>query len=1167
MNVSDFDPDLLERVIRRQRSGADAMVSAWVSASAGAGKTRVLRDRVLRLLLEGVQPQRLLCLTFTKAAAAEMARRINSELGDWAVLGDEELRARLMELVGKEPPDDVFRRSRQLFARVLDAPGGMKIMTIHAFCQSVLRRFPLEAGVVPHFQVMEDRDASEFLEDTKADLLARAHLDDGDLGRAVADVAGRVHEIRFPDLLHEIALSRASFAEMLLEAGGIEGACIRIAGILDLEPDADPVSVLATACMDGAFDSDALRRAASGLAGGTKTDKERSALIGDWLTGDWESRVAGFDVYALCYLTKQGKLRKQLATKSIREAHPYLDKILHAEADRLLALRELLRKAELYAASSALIRVAAELVAGYEARKAARGRLDYDDLISRTRMLLRGDGVTAWVLFKLDGGIDHVLIDEAQDTNPEQWDIILALVDEFFAGMSGGDEVSEQAGLPARSVFAVGDSKQSIFSFQGADPSRFDAVRRFLEERAKTAGRDWRNVVLDFSFRSARPVLEVVDRVFTGKPAGIGVVDSGTSVQHTPLRANMSGLVELWPPLVVEKIEAPEPWKPPVEPVTRAGAMEQLADLIAARIADWLDSNEVLESQGRPIRAGDIMVLVRQRGEFVEALVRALKVRMVPVAGVDRMVLSEQIAVMDLLALGSFLLLPEDDLTLATLLKSPLVGLGEDMLFNLAHDRGEASLWQALVQRREANPAFAAAHDLLFDLLGRVDFERPYELYAGVLARGGREQLFARLGPDAADPIDEFLSLALNYERSHAPTLQGFLHWVEAGQAEVKRDLDQTGGAVRVMTVHGAKGLEAPIIFLPDTTRLPRKLPSILWDEDDMGPYFLWLPRADDADQTTEALRERVRARRDEEYRRLLYVAMTRAEERLYVCGWNEPAEGSWYDLVRPALEPVAHPVDEPVLTSLATKENPVIRLSAPQRGAVDVSDPDRIPRAVSPPTWLASPAPPEPASPRPLAPSGLGEDPPVRAPVGVGVGATRFVRGNILHRLMQLLPALPVAAQRDAALRYLARPGLELDPDVQSELASEALSILEAPDFEHLFGPDSLAEVSVTGTAVASDGTIYVISGQIDRLVLSPERVSIIDYKSNRPPPKDPTAVAPVYLRQMAAYRHIVRESWPDREVSVHLLWTDAPRLMTLPDELLDPHAPTGVSAARTLF
>lgn len=1164
MSLADFDPAQLDRVSQRQRLGADAGANAWVSASAGAGKTRVLRDRVLRLLLAGVPPQRVLCLTFTKAAAAEMSRRINAELGAWTIADEPGLSAQLLDLLGRDASGDELLRARQLFARVLDTPGGMKIMTIHAFCQSVLRRFPLEAGVVPHFRVMEERDASEMMDEAQAELLASAHLGGGDLSAAAATVARRVHETRFPDLLNEISRARAQFAEFLQRSGGIEGAWDRLADRLEVTPGTNADDVLAKACADPAFDQAGLRQAVAGLAAGSGADQSRAAEIGAWLAADTTQRMAALDGYTAVFLTQggHGTVRKTLATKPVREADPALEDILTAEAERLVGLRDTLRKADLYQSNCALVRLAAELVARYEARKAASGRLDFDDLIAYTRALLRGDGAAAWVLFKLDGGIDHVLIDEAQDTNPEQWDIVLALVDEFFSGISARDEVVGAVGLPERSVFAVGDAKQSIYSFQGADPSRFELVRGHLEARAEAARRAWNNVPLDFSFRSARPVLEAVDKVFEAPLAGDGVVDSDAPVQHTPLRDQAAGRVEIWPPVVVEKLAEPEPWKPPVDPVTRPGAMEQLAETIAGRTADWLARGETLESKGRPIEAGDIMVLVRQRGAFVEALVRAFKARNVPVAGVDRMVLSEQMAVMDLLALGEFLLLPEDDLTLATLLKSPLVGFDEDTLFTLAHDRGEDTLWQTLAGRRQENEAFAAAHGYLSDLLGRVDFERPYELYAGILARGGRERLFARLGPDAADPIDEFLSLALAYERGHAPTLQGFLHWVAAGQAEVKRDLDQTGGAVRVMTVHGAKGLEAPIVFLPDTTRLPRHLPNILWDEDEQGPYFVWLPRAEDADSTTGELRDAVRARRDQEYRRLLYVAMTRAEERLYVCGWNEPAEGSWYDLVRPALEAIGRPVEDPSLGTLGAGEVPILRLSVDQRGPVTPVEAAGETEALANPDWIARTAPPEPSPPRPLAPSSPGEDPPVRTPGGLRDDGARFRRGNILHRLLQWLPELPVETRRDAAVRYLARPGLALDVAVQADLLDEIMAVLEADAFAGLFGAQSISEVAVTGTVGDVNGAAFVISGQIDRLVLSDGEVAIVDYKSNRPPPEAAQDVALVYLRQMAAYRHLIARAWPDRVVRAYLLWTDAPRLMELPAELLDRHAPTGRTA-----
>ncbi len=1158
MSQANFDPVQLARVVDRQRTGADAQANAWVSASAGAGKTRVLRDRVLRLLMAGVRIERILCLTFTKAAAAEMSRRINCELGAWTVAEDDVLHGYLEDLFGVAPSPEAMIQARCLFARVLEAPGGMKIMTIHSFCQSVLRRFPLEAGVVPHFQVMEDRDAEEALEGAKADLLAAASDEASPLHRAMAAVTARIHEMRFPELLGDVARARGQFAELLHDAGSVQAAADRLALFLGVAPDLDEADVLHTACSDASFDADALRRVVGALAGGSKSDQERATAIGVWLADDPAGRAVAFESYADIYIAAStGTVRKRLVTKPVLKDMPEAFDILTEEAERLLAVRDKLRKAGLLAANTALMQVAATLIGCYEARKAARGRLDYDDLISKTRNLLRGDGGAAWVLFKLDGGIDHVLIDEAQDTNPEQWDVVGALVDEFFAGLSARDEATESLGLPARSVFAVGDVKQSIYSFQGAEPRRFEEMRAYLKEKADFSRRNWSDVELNFSFRSARPVLQAVDKVFEPDHARAGVVGEGTDLQHTPLREDDAGLVEIWPAIVTEKAAEPEPWKPPVEPISVPGAMETLAELIAGQIADWLERGELLVSKGRPIREDDILILVRQRGAFVEALVRALKARQVAVAGVDRMVLTEQIAVMDLLALGEFLLLPDDDLTLATILKSPLLGFDEETLFALAYDRGERSLWQTLLARRAECEAFGRAADYLTDLLNRVDIERPYELFAGILSRGGRARIFSRLGPDSADALDEFLSLALSFEQSHAPSLQTFLHWVSAGQAEVKRDLDQTGGAVRVMTVHGAKGLESPIVFLPDTTRRPRSMPTILWHKNRDSPFFVWLPRVEDADETTESLRKLVRERLDEEYRRLLYVAMTRAEERLYICGWNAPGEGSWYQLAHEAMDKIAQPVEAAFPRPAGIAEPVVLRLEAEQRGPVTGSDALPAPDPGGLPDWIGSPAPDEPSPPRPLAPSDPGDAPPVRAPIDRVDDGARFARGNALHRLLQWLPGLAPEQRAGAATRYLARPVFGFDARRQQEILEEVLGVVESDEFAHLFREDSVAEVAITGTMARPDGTVHVISGQIDRLVIADGVVSIVDYKSNRPPPDRAEDVTPVYLRQMATYRHVIRDAWPDHAVRAFLLWTDAPRLMALPDSLLDTHLP----------
>lgn len=1139
-----------------QHRAANPRASAWVAASAGSGKTKVLTDRVLSLLLTGVAPERILCLTFTKAAAAEMAQRINAELGNWAIAEESDLETTLATLLEGTVDGKLIRRARRLFARVLDVPDGMKIMTIHAFCQSVLRRFPIEAEVVPHFAVMDERDSGELLEAVQLELMVRAQTGEGVLAESVADITSRIHEMRFPDLMAELTAARGRIADLIACHGGVDRLIAATYGALELDEGETPDAVIAAACDDAAFDGSALRQAVDALSNGSKGDQDRAALIGGWVAEPVDRR-AQFDAYCKIYLTAQGGIRKTLITKPALATDPQAGDILLAEADRVHATRARLRSANVAQATAVLVRIADALIESYTRHKSARALLDYDDLIIRTRQLLEAEGRAAWVLFKLDGGIDHVLIDEAQDTNPDQWRVVAALADEFFTGYSVRDEALESAQLPPRSIFAVGDVKQSIYSFQGAEPQAFEGMRRYFHQQANDVERGWNDVRLDVSFRSTGPVLQAVDAVFAGTPARIGVVDSDDELEHLAMRAGAGGTVEVWPPLKPIGPPEPEPWKPPVERVSAPGARDRLAGLLARRIAAWIRDGEILESRGRPIEPSDIMVLVRRRGPFVEGLVRALKDLDVAVAGVDRMVLNEQLAVMDLLALGEFLLLPEDDLILATVLKGPLLGLDDNDLFDLAHTR-DGSLWQALRDGAGGDARFARAHDYLAHLLSEVDFLRPYELYAQLLNRGGRAAILARLGPDAADPLDEFLSLALTYEHTNTPSLQGFLHWMAAGRAEVKRDLEQAGGAVRVMTVHGAKGLQAPIVILPDTMQVPVASPQLLWSED--GNTMLWAPRAEDRDENATAAYERARQLQAEEYRRLLYVAMTRAGDRLYVCGW-ETSRGApddcWYNLVRDALEGVARPLESDFLAHDPEMIDPaILRLESEQRDAPETGGaPQREVEMLPLPGWASEPAPPEPSPSRPLAPSRAEQEPPVRSPVGIADDLNRFKRGTIIHYLMQWLPDLPPEHRAEAATSYLARPSLELSDAVQAGLAAEVLTVLADSTYDSLFSTASLPEVPVSGVVRGSDGRAQVVSGQIDRVLIEGNAVTVVDYKTNRPPPDTAEAVQPVYLRQMAAYRALLSDAYPGFTVNCCLLWTDGPHLMELPQALLDKH------------
>ena len=1139
-----------------QRGASDPTASVWVAASAGTGKTKVLTDRVLRLMLGGTEPRRILCLTYTKAAAAEMANRIAERLGDWATAADEELGRTLIDLLGRQPTDDQRRLARQLFARVLDAPGGLNIQTIHAFCQSLLVRFPLEAGVAPHSRVMEERDAEDLL--TLARQLAIEAADrDPALAGALAVVTRHLREGRFADLMAEIAKPPARLSPLIEAHGSVEDAAAAMREILGVPRHTTPADVVAAACANGSFDVAGLRRAAAALAGGSPAECRRAAIIEAWLAADPAIKAETFDRYAAVFLTKDENVRACLVNRNTGAAAPGALAVLRQEAERLACVLPRQRAAVTAEASEALLVLGQTLMRAYRRLKDSRALLDYGDLIEAAARLLRGEGNASWVLYKLDGGIDHVLIDEAQDTAPDQWQVIKALTDEFFAGQGARDVL--------RTVFAVGDVKQSIFSFQGADPASFLASRDWFAERVPQA--HWRPIELKTSFRSTRAVLQAVDQTFADREMARSIALEPDIIVHRAYRKLEGGSVELWPPIAPREPEKPDPWTPPVERLAADSPQSRLARLIALRIEGMLRGGEVLESKGRPIVAGDVMVLVRRRTLFMQALVRALKECQLPVAGVDRMLLTEQLAVMDLMALGRFALLPDDDLTLATVLKGPLIGFDEDRLFALAHGR-TGSLWRTLGNGARTDPSCARAHQWLAALLAVADAVPPFEFFMRALGPmgddtlSGRRKLLTRLGREADDPIAEFLEMALAYERVHPPSLQGFLHWLGRSTVEVKRDPEQSRqNAVRVMTVHGAKGLQAPIVFLPDTCQTPELKENLLWVAGDDGrEVLLWPPRGEFRDPIAEAERRHAAGRQMQEYRRLLYVAMTRASDRLIVCGWlnrrrnkNGPPEECWYGLVRRGLEAEAHEVVEDSFLAANGKlieSASVLRVACPQLrtpeppATVDEEPPPPLP------AWATRPASAEPAPARPLRPSHTDHGrPPLLAPVA---DLVRFRRGRLVHRLLQELPDIAPAARAEAARRWLARRTHRLTVDEQAAIAAEVMAVLQHPRLAPLFGPGGRAEVPLSGEI---DGQL--ITGQIDRLCVGDDEVIVLDYKSDRPAPRDAGAVPPAYLRQMAAYRALLRRIYPGRRVRCLLLWTEEPRPMELDDGPLDRWAP----------
>ncbi len=1140
--------------------------SVWVTASAGTGKTHVLTARVLRLLVRGTAPNKILCLTYTKAAANIMKNRIFKELGKWTGMNDHDLSIEISKRTNEKPDQDMLRHARGLFAQVLDVPGGMNIQTIHSFCQSLLGRFPAEASLTPHFQVMDERTTDEFLLIARDEVLSEAQKNkDKNLLEAIERIAIRKNEEQFLKLLKAISGERKHFKQLLASHGSIDNLIDACAGALGLPKNPNKDSFLSANLGDDAINLPLLKQLAEMFADGSKIEKDYSQAISNF-TASEKTRVTALPELFAVVLTKKLEPAKKYPTKTLLEKHPDIAELIEEYTAWLLKLDSGLKKIEAFGNTKAILRLSDAIITRFSHNKRRQSLMDYDDLIFKTDQLLSQPHIAPWVLYKLDGGIDHILVDEAQDTNPEQWSMVETLSEEFFA--------SARADEKLRSVFAVGDAKQSIFSFQGADPLAFKLAKDRIKTRIENANFSFQPVGLHKSFRSTKPVLNLTDKVFTPQIAGTNLTPENEEITHETFRDRDAGLVELWPPTEPDEKISPESWESPTEQQRSQTAEGHLAIRIADKIKEMILGGEILTSKARPIMASDIMVLVRRRKDFNNHLIRALKYRGIDVAGSDRMVITEQLAVMDLMSLAGFALLPDDNLNLAILLKSPLVGLSEEELFALANERNDKSLWQVLAGKK-TDGNYTKAYEFLAKVLAEADFGTPFQFFSKALNQGGRKKIIARLGFDAGDAIDELLSLTLQYEHLHKPSLQGFVHWMSKDDSELKRDMDLGRNEVRILTVHSAKGLEAPIVFLADTCQVPQNSSEKLLKVKDAitakgatkdgakdtvrqkSDLLFWSGAKELEVGVLDEAQTQQKEKQETEHRRLLYVAMTRAEDRLYVCGWETNRtrpDGCWYNLIEQGMgeldgvEEISqnkYGHDE-IIYRYSSEQEKTVEATAEEKtsGTLDVHLP---PWALTPPDTDTSPLK------RPLTPSSDGDEvEPASSPTSKlgGDKVSRFLRGNLIHKLLEILPPLPKNKRKAAALEYLNKPAHQLENESADDIWQKTELVLNHQEFAPIFEPDSRGEVSLTGIIGEN-----IISAQIDRLKVTEQEVLIVDYKTNRPPPSEVEKVPASYLRQMALYRELVAKIYPDKKIKSALLWTEDARLMPLPEELLKKH------------
>ncbi len=1145
----------------QQSRAADPERSVWVSANAGSGKTYVLARRVIRLLLGGADPSRILCLTYTRSAAANMALRVFGELASWSTLADAELRDRIAALEGEQPSQERLRSARRLFARALETPGGLKIQTIHAFCEAVLHRFPLEANIAGHFELIDEQVQAALLANARREVLAAASGAELEVARAwrmVIDLAG---EAGFDELLQEIVAQRNLLEPVLAQIrreGSAEGALRRILGIGGEETAA---AVLAAAWPDSYF-TQALATAmeAAALAAGKKLAAEFAAgLAGAIAERDPRQQ---FEMLCGLFLTLKDKAwaprsASRIASRGVAEHFPGLEEEFQRCASALQAARDRLALLEMVEATAAALVLAERLIASYERQKRARGYLDFADLIVRTVALLSMPEAGSWVQYKLDQGLDHILIDEAQDTSPEQWQVIRKLAEEFFAGEGA-------RGRTRRTLFAVGDEKQSIYSFQGAEPAAFAETGMEFARRIGENGEIFERVHLRHSFRSVSDVLSAVDRVFAHDRARRGLTLYPEEIHHPAIRANEPGHVEIWPRFAAERNVEPEDWTQSVDHASLPAV--RLAEAVALRVSAWLAAGEILPGRKRRLRPGDIMVLVRKRDSFVHALSRSLKARGIAVAGADRLRLSDHIAVKDLIALGRFVLQPEDDLSLAALLRSPLFDLSDDELFQIAHDRGSRSLWRSLLHAATMDERFRQAAERLSRWRSQAGYSTVHAFYATILGRdGARAAFLARLGRETAEILDEFVNFIFACERGGPLGLGTFLETLEHAAPEIKREIAQARDEVRIMTVHAAKGLEAPVVFLIDNgsrpfaaTHLPRLLPVRAGNG---RACFLW--RADKSLRNRLSLQfeQEYCQRQEDEYRRLLYVGMTRAEDRLILCGYHglrPPEAGTWHDLVQEALSEAP----ESVVRRDGVLDLDILLYSVNAQTSPQVTE-EPLPPAPKPAPMMPQglgPLPPGPELPRPLTPSRAGAesvfetDTAGRSPVldATSAPSLTVARGAAVHRLLQFLPRIAPDRREEMARAYLERIGAGWPDGMQDEVRQAVAAILADPRLVSMFGEASRAEVAIAGYLKVA-GELRSISGRVDRMSITPDRILFVDYKTGRNPPARAEDIPAAHLAQLALYGALLRQIHPGRKLRASLLYTEGPLLHEISEERID--------------
>ena len=1126
-------------IIKRQKIAANPLSSVWVEANAGSGKTHVLVERVLRLLLEKVPPQNILCLTYTNAAAAEMRIRISKKLASWTLMSDEELIIELTELTLKKIDIKTLKTARILFATALETPGGLKVNTIHAFCESVLHRFSLEAKVPLNFSVMEQSERDDLIDNAYQKVFAKALQNRGKNIASVKWLFANLSDHQISEAIKSAISDSSLLSEVL---GDKQGAKQRLKDLVGDE--AASVKELTEQLVSETFLTKEILVTLVNELNGDPTGNRRFV---DLLSRININNIELSDLER-AFLTAKGERKKSLLLKKEKQAFPDISNIIEAEAQRINDLKGRIKRILLIERSSAFIDVLGEIFENYNKQKINRSMLDFDDLIERVVYLFTTGAEMDWVLYKLDANISHILVDESQDTNSQQWVIVKKLCEEFFVGSSSQD--------CKRTLFAVGDKKQSIFSFQGAKPSLFGQSGIEIKLKAKAAKKPFTQVELKASFRTLPNILKAIDLVCKQDGISNSLLAGDHEITHESARDDKGGVITLWPPIKQQDvILPPDRWPLEKDAMEVRNAARIVATNIVENIESWIKNKRPLGQRGRAVRADDILILVQSRKALFQEIIRALKNKKIKTPGSDKISLSNHIAVQDLLALADILLNPADDLNLAAVLRSPLFDIDEDDLFNLAANRGEISLWQSL--KISKNKKAINAYKILKSWRNRLDFDRPYEFFAQILySYGGLKKFHARLGLEVDDVLSEFLDLALAHEQKPQPSIMGFLNFMRNSDISITRELGSNSNGVRIMTIHGAKGLEAPIVILADAAtgaNVTKFGKPINFAKTIDGLTLVHGAKKDDFCENTAYLRQADADNEMAEYWRKLYVAMTRAEDELYVTGIltkKGKIEKTWYHTIAQALESQSEKFEienSDARGLIFPKERP-----KPLAIKTQQKEQKKTSLVFDPKLTFTSDA-------KIIIRPSLDQESKEENSIALhakdnsialharenSIALHAKEKGIALHSLLEHLVKYKNDKRREVGLQAL-KIILPLNSDLHEELINKAVQILGAEQFSHIFGSNSRAEVPFLIKALKNEKQV-MIAGRIDRLVIEEKEILLVDYKSDADVPKNEKEIPAQYTTQLGLYWLAGKKLFPNQKVKAAILWTSAQKLMIL--------------------